>query len=693
MNENKYFNGNSGNDTLYVEQLPYYQTVTTNNDQQQIYKQTKVVGTFINLQQGKLRYLTNNYIDNFADITSLIRKNYATDVYVDFVSIENVIASKNSQDLILGDEKDNILNGNGGEDIIYGMAGKDTMILNKGYANGGEGQDTYIIERYNGQSDQDALPWHEQHYFWNADNKQWQTSNGIKTQFKSGYDFAIDIVIDEVEKEHRSIVNLNYQLDEIEEVKLIDGDIYLQILLDNELIDGEIKSGKVNLIFKNVYISLGNDEYALNHEYLLQTMDGFLLSMCLPQKLKKPTTPEKIFETMYFKKLDKLNQGAVIKEIEIDLSKNSIKTSRKSYLLPDMIKPMISVNNGQNTVFHGDKSNNYFTSIKKNNYIYFSHGIDIYLLDDLVITDNINDSVTFDFKEITASYTNEDIFIIVLKDYSGYDFTFNQNKLFYQGSLGLAQIKFVNNVGDFYGKIYLLDKNNEYFAIEYQENSYQITPCITVAQPSEFDDIIFYPKGYSQIIKVNLSAGNDILTDKSETGKIILAGKGNDIITASSGNNVIIDGDGNDAISTGEGNDIIISTQGNNVIDAGEGNNVIVVNYGSGDVEIFLQLGNNKIFAQGLASKAIFNYSDNNLILSSKDNDNKVIIYDYEKYKDNVEINTSLNNSILLNNKDVELLINAASAFQLKDGNSLLANLTVDEKSLIKQVYHYNELN
>lgn len=90
------------------------------------------------------------------------------------------------------------------------------------------------------------------------------------------------IVIDEVEKESKSIVNLNYQLDEIKEVKLIDSDIYLQILLDNKLIDSEIKSDKVNLMLNNVYISLANDEFGINHQYLLQTMNGFLLTMCLP---------------------------------------------------------------------------------------------------------------------------------------------------------------------------------------------------------------------------------------------------------------------------------------------------------------------------------------------------------------------------------------------------------------------------
>ncbi|WP_180560233.1 C80 family cysteine peptidase [Arsenophonus endosymbiont of Apis mellifera] len=156
--ENKYFDGNSGNDTLSVELLPYYQLVTTDSSTQPANNLTKVTGTFINLPQGELKYLTENYIDNFANVAALIRKNYSTEVLVDFINIENVIGSKHSQDLILGNEKDNILNGRGGIDIIYGQAGNDTLILNNGYANGGEGADTYIIERYNWLDYREELP-------------------------------------------------------------------------------------------------------------------------------------------------------------------------------------------------------------------------------------------------------------------------------------------------------------------------------------------------------------------------------------------------------------------------------------------------------------------------------------------------------------------------------------------------------
>ena len=108
-----------------------------------------------------------------------------------------------------------------------------------------------------------------------------------------GYDFNTNIVIEEIEKKNRSVVAFNYKLDELIEVKLVDSDIYLQILSDKGLINGEIKQGIIDIRLKNVYISLGNDEFTLNHEYLLQTMDGFLLTLSLPQKLTKQATPEK----------------------------------------------------------------------------------------------------------------------------------------------------------------------------------------------------------------------------------------------------------------------------------------------------------------------------------------------------------------------------------------------------------------
>ncbi|WGL96601.1 hypothetical protein [Arsenophonus nasoniae] len=363
----------------------------------------------------------------------------------------------------------------------------------------------------------------------------------------------------------------------------------------------------------------------------------------------------------------------------------------KSYLLPTMIKPMLMTSDTLQTIFHGDKFNNYFTSIKKNSYIYFSHSLDIYLIDNLMTTGNIDGSIIFDFKEIANTYTNEDIFIIILKDHNGYDFNFVNNNLYYQGSVRLPTIKFVNNFGDFYGKIYLLDKNNQYFTIEYQTDRYQITPCITVQQSTESDDTIFYSKGYSQIININLLAGNDIFTDMSGTGKIIIAGDGNDIITCHSGNNLVIDGSGNDVISTGNGHDIIISTKGNNVIDAGKGDNVLVINYGTGDTKIFSNEGNNRIFIQGLGNNAIFKYSNNNLVVSS--NSNKIIIQDYEKYKNNTEIITLLNNGRLLNDNDIDLLINVASSFQQKNSEFIISHLAVNEKNIVNQLFQYNKMN
>ncbi|WP_406933498.1 calcium-binding protein, partial [Arsenophonus nasoniae] len=633
--ENKYFHGSQGNDTLYIAQLPYQSSMATDNHQQLTKYSNVVAGTVINLEHGTLRYLNQVYLDDFGDLQSLIKKNYTMGICADLVSIEHAIGAKDVQDLILGNAEDNLLNGNGGKDILYGFSGKDTLVLNNGYANGGEKEDIYIIERYHWQDYQELLPWRNNNYLWNPEDQDWIDLSINSVVLQSGYNFDANIVIDEIEKGSGSVVELQYTLDEIIEVNLVDNDIHIKLLSGKTQLHDQMKESYTNLKLKNVYRNI-DDKQLINHEYIIKTVDGFLLSQNLPKVLKKTESIDKIFEIMYFPALDKAKKINSVDPLDINLANNSIMKFGKSYLLPTMIKPMLMTSDTLQTIFHGDKFNNYFTSIKKNSYIYFSHGLDIYLIDNLMTTGNIDDSIIFDFKEIANTYTNEDIFIIILKDHNGYDFNFVNNNLYYQGSVRLPTIKFVNNFGDFYGKIYLLDKNNQYFFISYQDNKYQITPCTTVQIPSEFDDNIFYPKGYSQVIKVNLSAGNDILTDMSETGKIILAGDGNDIITAFSGDNMIVDGNGNDIISTGDGNDIIISTQGNNIIDAGKGNNILAINHGTGDINVLLNEGNNKIFIQGLGGGAVFDYRDNDLVISSRNNNNnnnKITIYDYEKYK------------------------------------------------------------
>lgn len=133
----------------------------------------------------------------------------------------------------------------------------------------------------------------------------------------------------------------------------------------------------------------------------------------------------------------------------------------------------------------------------------------------------------------------------------------------------------------------------------------------------------------------------------------------------------------------GSGNDIIISTNGNNIISAGKGNNIIVINYNNNETKVFLAEGKVKIYIQGIENIYKNESVNNNLIISSLDSRKEITIYDYEKYKNNVEISTSLNNGVLLNNENIDLLISAASAFQHNNYETMIANLDNDDRDFV----------
>lgn len=293
-NEHKYFNANGGDDTLIIERLPRYHSIMLpNGDAGLSNALLSLTGTFINLEQGTVRFLYQDYVNNFENIPLLIEDRNTTGVYVDLVSFEHVIGIKNKQDVILGNRKNNILNGNGGVDIIYGMAGQDTIILNNGYANGGEEQDNYIIERYNKREYKESLLWNQHNYLWNADEEEWHYLN------EDDREFDAIVTIDEQQFEEKSIVNLNYQLDEINSLQLVDNDIHIIF----SIVDDQFTTDNANtikLILKNTYKNLDHESLIANHEYILQTMDGFLLSMVLSEKIKQAIQPEKIFNVMYF---------------------------------------------------------------------------------------------------------------------------------------------------------------------------------------------------------------------------------------------------------------------------------------------------------------------------------------------------------------------------------------------------------
>lgn len=109
------FDGQDGEDTLVIQATP-----------------KEVDGYLVRLVDGYIYYKGRGKsprMEKMAQITD----------------IEHIIGHSTLNDTIMGNEHDNQLNGQGGESLLYGLGGNDTLTLEQGYASGGEGEDSYII--------------------------------------------------------------------------------------------------------------------------------------------------------------------------------------------------------------------------------------------------------------------------------------------------------------------------------------------------------------------------------------------------------------------------------------------------------------------------------------------------------------------------------------------------------------------
>nr|WP_123875444.1 hypothetical protein [Candidatus Hamiltonella defensa] len=118
-------------------------------------KGTPYQGYAINLQKNEVRYIGINrkedvlpFPANLKEIDQIIRlknKESLWPLLANLKEIEHIHGHTKTPDYLVGNEKNNILNGLGGRDEIWGHEGNDTLILEQGIASGGPGIDHTII--------------------------------------------------------------------------------------------------------------------------------------------------------------------------------------------------------------------------------------------------------------------------------------------------------------------------------------------------------------------------------------------------------------------------------------------------------------------------------------------------------------------------------------------------------------------
>ncbi|MDR5612217.1 MAG: calcium-binding protein, partial [Arsenophonus sp.] len=313
INKIKYLYGKDGNDSI-INTLPIQQNIGLIEPDFFIYNKhnnTSFRGCYIDLENSTVKYLTRPFRTfdySHHRITSFVSSSNNTSQLVASINnLENASGLNTAHNIIIGNAKDNILAGGNGNVILYGKDGNDTLLLTEGYANGGNGIDRYVIQRYNWTDHIKILPDYRFYNQWHPEQQIFINPSAQKQRFKFNRLFSYNsyVVIDEMSNSDESIIGLEYQLDEIKSLELINSDIILKIEIDASSELNKTAKSVIQIKLKNAYNYHGDGKRFLTHQYNILTQDGFLLTPYLPQLLDSTSYQDVLFEIMYVRKFER----------------------------------------------------------------------------------------------------------------------------------------------------------------------------------------------------------------------------------------------------------------------------------------------------------------------------------------------------------------------------------------------------
>lgn len=562
----KFLDGQQGNDTLIIDNLP------------------KGYHAKVNLSENQISYQRDN--------------NQDTIHVAHLKNMEHIVVRGNTNDELQGDENHNILDGGLGTDILYGHDGDDKLTLTQGYANGGNGSDRYQIRRFIWAQYIDDLYYKK--YEFNHETKAIDRKNKVKPKYlKNEQHYNAEIKIDET-THSSSIVGLDYSLKEIHDVYVEGNHLYIKIQLPAETIDGHIFTNihsQVTLELKNVYRSTSKGREAL-HNYDLRTNDGFILTSQLPHlAVETPSIyRDKLFNIHYLQVNDQLHSSDN-KTLLIDEVKGELIIDGKQIYLSPTWGNLLPMGAAKNLTYRGNEKNNIVTHVKSGSQIKVSLGQDAYQISQL---DYEHGDIIFDFSEVNHQYTEQDKVILLLPVVNGYQLKMEGSRLvlkdrFLQTQLAI-QFNQVNEKTR--NAVFIQDKHGQLFSVNLNDGQGTITPSITVAEATDDDDKIITPAGYlSEKKLIDGQAGDDVIIDNSAMSHVLLGGDGDDTLRAEKGHNVLYGGAGVDFLTGGNGQDLLLSDLGTDVLMGGIGDDHYIVDGNQkGETYIDDNQGNNQIY-------------------------------------------------------------------------------------------------
>lgn len=578
----KYLDGQDGNDTLIIKD-----------------KANSVKHITVDLASEHLSYSSGRNLNDLHENVANIK------------SIENIIIwGHKTDDEIDGNEGDNILDGGYGNDEIRGYEGNDKLLLSYGNADGGDGDDTYFIRRYDWEIEAENHFSYKKEY--NADKKIFEQKRVFNDEHDESHNRVLNIHEDTVSS---SIVNLGYDLSEIKQVYVEENNLILEIAMPVMNFNGKELAnfnGHMTINLKNVYID-SNEGKKRNHNYQIRTRDGFLLNSKL-KDIDNQSTSEiegNIFDITYLQLFD---QKAIDnrKSVYISASDSAIILGGDRVYVKPSWGDFKWLGLAEDLTYEGSSNNDVINYVSGGNNIKVSLGQDIYRLDNIEF---YQQEIVFDFSTVRGLYGENDKVVLLLPTINAFELQMEGSKIVLKDRFNITtlSIRLENFDESMQHAVVIQDKHSNLFNVNLRKGQCAITPIVPVSKETDDSDAIVLPKGY--IPKnglINGLGGDDAIINYSSHESFISGGLGDDIITSAGKFNVLYGGTGENELTGGEGDDLLLSSTGFDTLQGGKGDDHYLIDGSQAGLVYVDDLdGNNHIHLINFKSEAIIEENDN----------------------------------------------------------------------------------
>ncbi|AWK16343.1 calcium-binding protein [Candidatus Williamhamiltonella defendens] len=550
-------------------------------------KGTPYQGYAINLQKNEVRYIGINrkedvlpFPANLKEIDQIIRlknKESLWPLLANLKEIEHIHGHTKTPDYLVGNEKNNILNGLGGRDEIWGHEGNDTLILEQGIASGGPGIDHTII-------------------------------------LKNTQPHPVNVSLHDDGEEALSLITFQHRYSEIKDFTLHlneHGQYDLQMLLKSE------ERQATTVIIKNAYQFEGAEKNQLlsSSAYIFNTSDGLSLFAQFPEVIQKnaqgelPFIPR--FQAQYTTLLDAPHQDYFKTQapdnIRLSLNKSAdgdFVSVGKDTLRLNLNTQLVLNDTPFDDILNGDRQDNVLISSRGNDKLRGGKGQDIYQIqmkdsaqaERTVSIDNRDDQAEPEVDLLMLPVKIEDLKI----ETSGQHVILSPSNA-PQKNLRIKLLDFIRDRA--YRHLMLMDVEQQLFDISLnQENRpYFFHPQSHVNATENADFLRIYGGDFLADNTLDAKEGNDNIFDDSARLHTLRGGEGDDTIIATKGNKKLFGDAGHDQLFSGQGDDELNGGQGNDRLSGGKGDDTYWIERDHGLTNIEDSGGTDKIVLTGMA--------------------------------------------------------------------------------------------